>query len=294
MDIPDSNHLAPYFLEPSLRARDAAFALRAEFHEVAGFGSPLSHLGCDNGIAASWKVDNRHRVEGLMAAGAIRCVDVKRAPKAPPAVAMVNGPEDVKPRARALRCVTKLPAADILARLGPVEHAMGRAVGDQDIDVRRDQVPLLAKLCAAFQGEGHVKEPWLPGRAPKGHSPDLDAAVQEIVTIGKDLRSQTGVRLQASVVVSGDHHFVPVRQVAEELSERSRFDSLARAAEVARMDQHVTVWNAHLPVQAVGVAEENQSQGQVSSRWSVSSHIDGADARVNHTWAASRTLPPGT
>ena len=103
MDIPGSNHLAPYFLEPSLRARDAAFALRAEFRKVAGFGSPLQHLGCDNGIAASRKVDNRHRVEGLMAAGATRCVDVKRAPKAPPAVAMDNVSEDVKPRARALR-----------------------------------------------------------------------------------------------------------------------------------------------------------------------------------------------
>ena len=181
-------------------------------------------------------------------------------------MAMMNVPEDVKPRARALRCGTELLAADILARLGPVEHAMGRAVGDQDIDVSRNQVPLLPEFCAALKIEGHVKEPGLPGRAPKGHSPDLYAAVQEIVTTGKYLRTQTGVRLQTSVVVSGDHHLVPVRQAAEELSERSRFDSLALAAEVARMDQHITVWDADLPVQAMGVAEKNQSQGQVSSR----------------------------
>ena len=31
---------------------------------------------------------------------------------------------------------------------------MGRAMGDQDIDVRRYQVPLLAKLCAALEVEG--------------------------------------------------------------------------------------------------------------------------------------------
>ena len=66
-------------------------------------------------------------------------------------MAMMNVPEDVKPRARAPRCGTKLLAADILARLGPVEHESGRAVGDQDIDVRRYQVPLLAKLCAALK-----------------------------------------------------------------------------------------------------------------------------------------------
>ena len=85
------------------------------------------------------------------AAGAIRCVDVKRSPNAPPSIALVNVPEDVKSRTRALRCGTKPPATDILARLGPVEHEMGRAMGDQDIGVRRNQVPLLAKLCAALE-----------------------------------------------------------------------------------------------------------------------------------------------
>ena len=118
---------------------------------------------------------------------------------------------------------------------------MGRAMGDQDIDVRRNQVPLLAKLCAALEIEGHVEEPWLPGRAPKGHSPDLDAAVQEIVATGEYLRTQAWVRLQTSVVVSGDHHLVPMRQAAEEFPEQFRLDSLALAAEIARMDQHVTV-----------------------------------------------------
>ncbi len=59
-----------------------------------------------------------------MEAGAIRCVDVKCSPKAPPAMALVNVPEDVKPRARALRCGKQLLAADALARCGPVEHAM--------------------------------------------------------------------------------------------------------------------------------------------------------------------------
>ena len=120
-----------------------------------------------------------------MAAGAIRCVDVKRSPKAPPPMALVNMPEDVKPRAYAPCHSKELLAADILAPCAPVEHAMGRAMGDQDIDVRRNQVPLLAKLCAALEVEGHVKEPWLPGRAPKGHSPDLDAAVREIVVVSQ-------------------------------------------------------------------------------------------------------------
>ena len=202
-------------------------------------------------------------------------------------MAMVNVPEDAKPQARALRCGTKLLAADILARLGPVEHAMGRAVGGQDIDVRRNQVPLLPKLCAALEVEGHVKEPWLPGRAPEGHSLDLDAAVQEIVTTGEYLRTQTGVRLQASIVVSGDHHLVPVRQAAEELPERSRFDGLALAAELARMDEHVAVGNADLPVQAVGVTEKNQAHERVSSRGGVDSRIDHAHTLVNRTWVAS-------
>ena len=78
---------------------------------------------------------------------------------------LVNVPEDVKARARAPRCSTELLATDILALLGPVEHEMGRAVGDQDIDVRRNQVPFRAKLCTALEVEGYVEEPWLPGRA---------------------------------------------------------------------------------------------------------------------------------
>ena len=150
----------------SWASHDAAFALCAVFHEAAGLGLPLWLLGCDDGIAVSGKVDNQHRVEGLMAASAIRCVDVKRAPKAPPPMTLVNVPDDVKPRARAPCRGKQLLAADALARLGPVEHATGRAMGDQDIDVRRHNVPLLAELCAAFEVEGQVKEPWLPGRAP--------------------------------------------------------------------------------------------------------------------------------
>ena len=84
------------------------------------------------GIAVSRKVDNRCRVEGLSVADAIRCVDV-RGPKAPPPTAPVNVPEDANPRAPALCWGAKLLAADILARLGPVEHEVGRAAGDQDI-----------------------------------------------------------------------------------------------------------------------------------------------------------------
>ena len=132
---------------------------------TSAFSFPLRHLGCNDRIAAGRKVDNQHRVEGRMAAGAIRCVDVERSPKAPPPMALVNVPEDVKPRAYAPCRGKEFLAADIPAPCAPVEHAMGRAMGDQDIDVRRNQVPLLAKLCAALKVEGHVKEPWLPGRA---------------------------------------------------------------------------------------------------------------------------------
>ena len=55
------------------------------------------------------------------------------------------------------------------------------------------------------------------------------------------------------------------------------------------MDRHVTVGDADLPMQAVGVAEKNQTQEQVSSRESVSRRIDCTDALVNHTWVASRS-----
>ena len=45
-------------------------------------------LGCDDGTAVSRKVDNQHRVEGFVALGPNRCVDVKCSPKAPPAMAL--------------------------------------------------------------------------------------------------------------------------------------------------------------------------------------------------------------
>ena len=76
-------------------------------------------------------------------------------------MSLVNVPEDVKPRAGAPRCGAQLLAADILTPRALVERAVGRAMGDQDIDVRRNQVPLLAKLCTAFEVEGHVEEPRL-------------------------------------------------------------------------------------------------------------------------------------
>ena len=138
------------------------------FHEAAGLGLPLWLLGCDDGIAVSGKVDNQHRVEGLMAAGAIRGVDVKCSPKAPPPMALVNVPEGVKPRARAPCRGKQLLAADALARLGPVEHAMGRAMGDQDIDGRRHNVPLLAnsaprsRLKAMSKNDRCQGEPYAP------------------------------------------------------------------------------------------------------------------------------------
>ena len=53
------------------------------------------------------------------------------------------------------------------------------------------------------------------------------------------------------------------------------------------MDQHVTVGNADLPVQVVGVAEKNQTIERVSSRESVSGGIDRTDALVDHSWVAS-------
>ena len=144
--IRSNEHRASW--SPSLPAHDAAFALCAEDHEAAGLGFPLRHLGCNDRIAAGRKVDNQHRVEGLMAAGAIRCVDAERSPEAPPPKAPANVPEDVKSRARTPCRGEELLAADILAPRAPVEHAMGRAMGHQDIDVCRYQVPLLAKLCA--------------------------------------------------------------------------------------------------------------------------------------------------
>ena len=85
------------------------------------------------------------------------------------------------------------------------------------------------------------------------------------------------------------YHLVPKRQAAEELPERSRFGNLALAAVVARMDQHVTAGNADLPVQAVSVAEKNQTHGQVSCGESVSGRIDCTDALVDHTSVASRS-----
>ena len=54
-----------------------------------------------------------------------------------------------------------------------------------------------------------------------------------------------------------------------------------------RLDEHITFGDAQFPVQAVGVAEKNRSQGQVSSRWGVSRRINCADAPVNPTWVAS-------
>ena len=58
--------------------------------------------------------------------------------------------------------------------------------------MRQYQVPLLARLCAALQVEGHVEELWLPGRAPEGHALDLDAAIQEIVATGEYLGTRPG------------------------------------------------------------------------------------------------------
>ena len=49
-------------------------------------------------------------------------------------------------------------------------------------------------------------------------------------------------------MVSHDHQPVPARKAAEEFPERSRFDSLALAAEVDRVGENVTIGDADLPV----------------------------------------------
>ena len=73
---------------------------------------------------------------------------------------LVNVTEDVKPQARAPCRGTEFLVTDILARPGPVEHEMRRAVGDQDIDVRRSRQPL-PKLEPATSGRIEIADQFI-------------------------------------------------------------------------------------------------------------------------------------
>ena len=84
-------------------------------------------------------------------------------------------------------------------------------------------------------------------------------------------------------VVSRDYRLVPVRQAAEERPEPSRLGSVALAAEVARVDQHVTI-GMLVSRSRPWVSLRRTGRTSKYSPDSASAPESTADALVNHTW----------
>jgi glycosyltransferase involved in cell wall biosynthesis len=93
-----------------------------------------------------------------------------------------------------------------------IPEAERRAVRDQHVDSRGDQIPLGLDLLASRQVERPVVELRLPGRAPDPQSLDRHLFVLQVVdACVLEPFGRYAIVLEAEVVVAGNDHFVRMR-----------------------------------------------------------------------------------
>ena len=182
-------------------------------------------------------------------------------------------PEDVEEGANRSKPVQQLEAAHVAGRLaspgrGQIPVPVGRSVGDDDIGIVGDRLPLPADRRAAVPHEVPVQESRRVGRAEETEAFNLDGLVDEEPDAvgGKDFAKSRLVVLHGTVVIPRRDDLVPVRQGTHPGGEIADFPGSATSAEVPGMDENVTVRNGvlHGGVHPVGVADRDD--GEASDR----------------------------
>src|SRR5688572_33478253 len=89
------------------------------------------------------------------------------------------------------------PAAAVAARGVPIEDAVRRGVGDEDLDVVRDQLPSGAQR-VVVEVVGPIDELGYPGRAVETHAPVLVDLVLQVLSVAEDGTAALGPRLHVA------------------------------------------------------------------------------------------------
>ena len=85
-------------------------------------------------------------------------------------------------------------------------------MGDEDVGVAWNQIPLGFDLRPAIQVEGKVTELGLPGTAVKLEAMDSCAGIAQVSAIGEDGGTGLRVMLKTEIMIASDDNFVFVWQ----------------------------------------------------------------------------------
>ena len=173
-------------------------------------------------------------------------------------------PKDRKlDRRQSLQRFAQIDAADIFSREDPVEKAMRRSVRDQDLRVRRNQIPVRLDFGPALAIERPVIEPRLDRAAPKFAPADRGATVVEIDDrrrMGLEERDGGGrFSLEKKVVVTGDQNLVFVWLGFQPLEKFCHLLGRSPVRAIARMDEDVAGRERDAGVTAMGVGNTNDT-----------------------------------
>lgn len=236
---------SPVFLPTNARRSDDQFPENSHQTEILR-PVPLDH---ERGVAEHiFFVQNG----GIQEQSAVRLVR---------AVALVDVPGRADFYAQILHPFQQIAATD-----GPlvghhfVQNAVGRAMHEQNIGVRRNQIPVPPDVRAALAIERPIKKPGLDGASPNADARDFGGGIFEVNHVrGQQGAENFGVSLGQEIVVAGNQNLVRVRLRGEPIEESLHFFKAAPARKIARVQQHIARRHGHLRVLVVGIGDENQS-----------------------------------
>lgn len=152
--------------------------------------------------------------------------------------AIVNMTKDVKLCLELIDNGAQLFAADGFAHDG-VEDAVGRGVGDEDVDGFGDEGPLLFEGFSSGQGKSPVHELGLPRAAVKKDAVNHDAFIFKIMSVSQKSAGFSALSLQAEFVVASDDELVLEGQAPKPIIEVFKFIEGAGVGEVSGVNEDV-------------------------------------------------------
>ena len=137
---------------------------------------------------ASGDVEDDGSVGGLVALGASGGVEESGGSVGGDAVAFVNVSEDVEARAdSALDGVEEVETAGAGSVAGQVSVPERRSVGDEDVELVGDGVPVAQDLLSAFDVEGPAAEGRLPGTPVETKAAQFDQSILQVGTAPQNI-----------------------------------------------------------------------------------------------------------
>lgn len=155
-------------------------------------------------------------------------------------------------------------------RHGRIQDPKGRAMGDQDVRVEGNLIPLLSKQGAPRQVEGPEHECRLPGRTPDPEAIDYTTRVLEVGDawmVVQQGHCEVWFALKQPIVIAGDQDLVGMGKCFHPGEPGRDFTNIAATCSIPGVDEQVPVGHLDLPVLIVGVADADDFH---SRRFSIS------------------------